>query len=59
MNPNRRADDVRIAQLVSVVEAMDRRLRTVERLVWVAVGGVAVIGALIHYFLNAFEKILT
>ena len=54
----RRADDARINLLVRTVEGMDRRLRTVERLVWIAVGGVTIIAAVFPFFLFVIERAL-
>ena len=34
-------------QMTRSMESMDRRVRTVERLAWIAVGGIAVIGGII------------
>ena len=43
----------------AITEGMNARLQTIERLVWVALGGVIVIGALITLASHHITKILT
>ena len=51
-------DDVQTWQtrIDSTLSRMDERLRVIERLVWIAVGGTVVIGAIVGFGLRIVEK---
>ena len=38
--------------------AIDDRLRTIERLVWIAVGGTTAFGSIVVYFASSVNKLL-
>lgn len=40
----------------NALEAIDTRLRTVERLVWIAMGGVIVLGVLMNHAIGVVTK---
>jgi archaellum component FlaC len=50
------SDDRRMQESI---ESIDHRIRIVERLTWVAVGGVAVIGSGIYLFASKLIELLT
>lgn len=45
-------------QLYALLSKMGDRIQTIERLVWIAAGGVAVIGGVIYIFASQFLRLL-
>lgn len=43
-------------QMGGSIDRLDGRLRTIERLTWIAIGGIAVIGAVIGFIANHLVK---
>src|SRR6185436_6675365 len=55
---NLRSHSVEDQETKASVLAMDNRLRTIERLVWIAVGGLIVVGGLVSIIGGSILKLL-